>query len=233
MNNKFSFLYGYPVINELDKDKQIKEKINNYLNYIDCDSLLRKTDSLIFGGAVRDSIANLEIHDVDIAVLPRAASEISSILKDVGFKLINKSNVDISDLYSNSIISEPITWYKCDTFVQLIRPRIENKTIVSNNILVSLVEQVDISCCGVSFNKTLNEHVSGAYDDCKNHKFRIMEESKLYNQQRVIRRTEKLLSRGWSESKYALQSDMLIYNGIRDEFFNQIRRNPIKNKFSY
>jgi hypothetical protein len=206
MNNKLSFLFDTSVFNIVKtKEEQIKEKINNYLNYIDCDLLLGKTnerqtgvDSLIFGGAVRDAIADLDIHDVDIAVLPRAASEISSILKDIGFKLIHKSNTDISTLYSNSIISEPITWYKGDAFVQLIRPRIEPKTFVSDHILISLVEQVDISCCGVSFNKTLNEHVDGAYDDCKNHEFRVIKNAKLYNQQRITHRTQKLLSRGWT-----------------------------------
>jgi hypothetical protein len=211
MNNKLSFINGpdKPKPNNLDLESKVKQNLDNYLKFIDCVSLIRDTSSLIFGGAVRDAIANFQIHDVDIVVLPEAGRKISSTLEKIGFKIFRKYNMDIATLYSNSIINEPITWYKENIFVQLIRPRGANCNIKT---LETLVEQVDISCCGVSFSPAwalpLKEHIDGAIDDCLFHRFRIIKNSTLYNEERILQRCAKLESRSWKQ--YASPEDISI-----------------------
>jgi rubrerythrin len=124
--------------------------------------------------------------------------------------------MDLATLYCNSIINEPITWYKEKTFIQLIRPRIENNynetrsilmsitpaptTIIDNNIetLKYILKQVDISCCGVSF-PPLTENVHEAIDDCLSHKFRVLKSSMFYNHKRIDNRVDKLEKRGWKQ----------------------------------
>jgi len=111
------------IANQDELTTKVNEKIDSYLKFINCKTMLKDTDSMIFGGAPRDAIAELEIHDVDIICLPQASQKIYDRLIHVGFKSISKFNMDIAIIYRNSVINEPITLYKEDVFVQLIRPR--------------------------------------------------------------------------------------------------------------
>jgi len=209
MNNKFSFIANIKK-EDIHKDlaKKVRYEINKYLLSIDCFSLMQSTDSLIFGGAVRDSIVGLEIHDLDIVVLPQAFQTISKRLSDAGFKKIEKYSLDIISLYNGiSQIHEPINWVKDSACVQLIRPRqtaLElSKGKNAKNILYDFVSNVDISCCAVSFfpNETLLEHLPGAIEQCLYKTFHIIKSATLYNESRIIIRSQKLTRRGWTEKE--------------------------------
>ncbi len=222
--NKFAFINN-PDSSQEELEKlalQVRKRIDDYLHFIDCDTLLKSSESsaLIFGGAVRDSIANQEIHDVDILTLPKATKEISLILQKHSFKVMHKYNLDIATLYENSIINEPVTLYQGNTFVQLIRPRLDENNIfgkvpVSEKILISLIQEVDLSCCGISFfPDVLKEHIHDAIDDCKNLRYRILHRA-LYNKKRIDNRCEKLQSRGWKE----LSRHDVILKQLKQETF--------------
>jgi hypothetical protein len=129
--NKFDVVFG----NELEKPvraevqtslnsditREIVTKISDYLSF-DVNSLIDKTDSVIFGGATRDALAGLDIHDVDIMALPRACQILSDRLIEHGFRQIPCCTVDVANLYVGiSLINEPRTFINnYGKFVQLI-----------------------------------------------------------------------------------------------------------------
>jgi hypothetical protein len=205
-NNKFRFIADIKAEEKYKNlAKKVRYEIDKRLKYINCFSLMQDTDSLIFGGAVRDAIAGLEIHDIDIVVLPQAFRIISERLLQYDFKKIEKYSIDIVSLYNGiTQIHEPVNWFKEDVFIQFIRPR---KIICEGEnpktYLYDFISNVDISCCAVSFfpNETLIEHFPDAIHQCLSRTFNIVETSTLYNSNRILMRLEKLKDRGWTEKE--------------------------------
>jgi hypothetical protein len=197
MSNKFSFLLQQQIETPKDLEEKILKSLNSYLQFTTCELLLKDTDAVIFGGAVRDSIAELEIHDLDILALPDSCSKICMKLDSISFKKLEKFNMDIATAYKNSTINEPYTFYKENTFVQIIRPRLP---YASKQTLLSFVEQVDISCCGVCFivpQNKLAQCVSNAIKDCQLKQFRVNKNGAFLNNDRIDHRINKLERRGW------------------------------------
>lgn len=125
-----------------------------------------------------------------------------------------KYYIDVSSLYTNSLIDEPLTFYKNDAFVQLIRvkPNYLAHNVVwtgtgafsveySENDLHNLVSNVDLSCCAVSFfpNNVLKSYHDDVIVDCTNKQFKVLEKSAFYNKKRIDHRIHKLVSRGWKD----------------------------------
>ena len=188
----------------------IRSRISNYLGY-DVNHLLFDTNdsAFVYGGAVRDSIADLPIHDIDIMALPRAARLLSQKLTDeFGFKQLPLANIDIIRLYfGHRIINLPWTYIKDDCIVQLIRPAIGRHEIPRAKIEVCL-RNVDLSCCGVAYKPTiLIETCDNAIDHCKQKVFKALTENLLYRKDRITHRIVKLQERGWSEIKNDQESE--------------------------
>jgi hypothetical protein len=188
------------------------QKINNRLNeYLDFNNNDLFIDDLvrIFGGAIRDSIADQKINDIDILCGSESIKALEYILNKNGYYHFDKlSSVDINNLYSSiHVISEPRTWIKRNKVVQLIRPRIQsletpNKSEQQNYIdnFKSLISNVDLSCCGVSWsNGILYENCESAVLHCLNKQYSRNQWARMYSAERVIHRTSKLLNRGWEE----------------------------------
>lgn len=67
----------------------------------------------IFGGAIRDSLADVPIKDVDIIGRAESLSQIANFLKFHGFEENNDYIKKTSnDIYSNGLIFEPDTYTK-------------------------------------------------------------------------------------------------------------------------
>lgn len=105
-----------------------------------------------------------------------------------------------------NIISDPITYLKGRKIVQLIRPRIITTTTnrIYNDLnysdnFIKLISDVDISCCGVSYEGKLYENVPHAISHCLNKVFQTNYGGRFYNEKRIIHRKAKLLDRGWEE----------------------------------
>ena len=142
------------------------QKINDRLNeYLEFDNSILFFDPLIriFGGAIRDSIADEKINDIDILCGAQSIRRLESILEENGYHNFEKlTSIDINNLYSTiHVISEPRTWIKGTKVVQLIRPRIdllggrtnESEQQSYKDNFKALIENVDLSCCGVSCQK--------------------------------------------------------------------------------
>lgn len=206
------------------------QKISNRLTeYLEFDNTIMYFDPLVrvFGGAIRDSIAEQNINDIDILCGSHSVKQLELILISNGYTFIPKvSTIDISNLYDGiHVISEPLTYMKGLKIVQIIRPRLLDQTVKKKNTSLKednlfyeknfkhLIENVDISCCGLSFgmykNKlTLFENYENSLIHCLNKVFTVNFGAKMYSG-RTDKRTYKLESRGWTKIEHS-------ESGVRD-----------------
>ena len=194
-------------------EDRVKFNISEYIGF-DVHELFLSDYVTIYGGAVRDSIAELEIHDVDILCMPHSANKLKSFLLTKGYKQFELYDQDKLNMYQGlSLISEPWTLIKNDKVIQIIRPR-WFKDIESNNIndfrlyedvYYNLIRNVDISCCGVFLEQdhnnsklSLKEACENAIIHCLTKTFKINKYASLYNPKRIYNREYKLIDRGWT-----------------------------------
>jgi len=207
-------------------DKIIK-RISDYVEFDIYEAFDQSDYITIYGGAVRDSIAGLDIHDVDILCMSESAIALRNyIVEHCGYKNLDLYDLDSINMYKGiSLISEPWTFINSNNkIIQIIRPNYThcNGIITNynnyNNITssyiksyVDLIKNVDLSCCGVYIEKIdmsidnsnnkkriiLKESCKNAISHCLSKSFEINNWAKLYNQERTLYREWKLENRGW------------------------------------
>lgn len=192
----------------ITKEDKIRQYLNDYLEF-DSDELFRDSFNLvrIFGGAIRDIIAEQPINDVDILCGSKAIKYVESVLSENGYQFMNSLNgKDLQVMYSDiHIINEPHTWIKGSKIVQLIRPVVNpspqsTPASIYEKGFKDLISNVDLSCCGVSYDgKKLYEDYPNAILHCQNKVFSVNIWAKMYSDKRVSHRKVKLSSRGWEE----------------------------------
>jgi hypothetical protein len=201
----------------IDINKKIKNRLDYYLEF-DSDDLFKCGDFIkVFGGAVRDSIAEMEINDVDILCAPNSHKRLSNFLLEKGYKLNDYlCGKHLTELYKTvNNISEPHTFMKGDKIIQLIRPRANKQGIDFSNVFNRLVQNVDISCCGVSYDKNgLKEDYKNAILHCQNLVFSKNLLGSMYDYNRYIHRSSKLEKKGWKEIEDTISNnrDLKIRN---------------------
>jgi hypothetical protein len=104
--------------------------------------------------------------------------------------------------------------------VQVIRPVVnsgkESDSQRSNLYeagFVDLIQNVDISCCGVSWDgETLYENYPNAISHCQNKVFFANKSAKMYSYKRTTQREFKFIERGWAkiENTAVAQRDQRI-----------------------
>jgi hypothetical protein len=193
---------------------KIKNKLDEYIEFDIADMFMSCDTARIFGGSIRDIISDMPINDIDIVCAPRSAEILHKLLISKGYffmeSLVPK---DLSSVYSDiKIISEPHSYVKGSKIVQVIRPRplTFNPTpgMVGYNPLDNpyeetindLINNVDISCCGVSFSSNvLYEDYPNAILHARNKVFSVNSCAKMYSKNRIDHRRQKLTDRGWVE----------------------------------
>ncbi len=201
----------------------IKERIDGYLGFDSGLIFKRAADPMcrIFGGAVRDSIASMEIHDVDILAGPETSRRVAELLKEQGYMHMDQLHgKDLGKVYADiGIISEPWTFVRGGRIVQLIRPSIHrdairNKGEFFRKNFVRLIQNVDLSCCGVSWDgNSLYENVPNAVAHCMARRFETDKGSAMYSKKRTLARAHKLMDRGWTEIQKGdqlMKRDMIL-----------------------
>jgi len=196
----------------------IKKELDDYLEF-DSNKLFKHTDLIrVFGGAIRDIIAEQPIHDVDILVGSRSLTILETLLNIEGYHhMTSLCPKDLQGCYTNiRVINEPHTWVKGSKVIQLIGPATGSPRMFSSDqknkqhsVLESyykasftkLISNVDLSCCGVSYDgKNLYENFPSAILHCKNKVFKVNEGALMYNPDRIIHRTYKMAQeRGWTQ----------------------------------
>lgn len=192
-------------------DQDIRQKLSDYLEF-DCDKLFHNKYNLIriFGGAIRDIIADQPINDVDILCGSKAFGFVEFILQNNGYKFFEHLNgKDLQEMYSDvHVICEPHTWIKGDKVVQIIKPSGGLEGVSSYTELFNrLLENVDLSCCGVSYDGELHEDFKNAIVHCKNRVFSVNSLAKMYSYKRISHRVAKLEGRGWSKIENTIEKN--------------------------
>jgi hypothetical protein len=202
----------------------IKDKLDEYLEF-DSSQLFKSEFNLvrIFGGAIRDIISEQVINDVDILCGSKAIGYIESVLSQNDYYFLESLNgKDLQSMYSGiHIINEPHTWVRGNKIVQLIRPSVkgEGQSIHQyDNYKVGfnrLIENVDLSCCGVSWDgRTLYEDYPNAITHCKNKVFSVNDKAWMYDYNRCINRKLKLIDRGWREIENTVENNRDLKLGL-------------------
>lgn len=236
--------------------QKIKENLDTYLGF-NSDELFVDDMIRVFGGAIRDSIADMPIKDIDILCGPQTCKKLGIILETNGYKYLPSvlSSYEIGQIYTiQGVINEPHTWIKGNSMVQLIRPVTTktnpNKLPILDQVIidkfksqylkeafVDLIANVDISACGVSYDgKHLYENYPAAVLHAKAKIFSVNEKAKMYIERRIIHRTGKLIERGWEElsNNKADQRDLKIAQLFTDIDFDYVREYEVnRNSFVY
>jgi len=158
---------------------------------------------------VRDSLANKEIHDVDILCLPESATLLSTYLIELGFKRVDLYDPHKLALYNEiRMITQPWTFIKNDKIIQIIKPAGESAITQTIGSLIdayySLLSDVDISSCGVFLEKDrdsiikLKEAHEKAITHCRSNVYDILKNNRMFGQKRTDNRSHKLANRGWT-----------------------------------
>ena len=184
---------------------KITKRISDYVEF-DVQEIFNQSDYItIYGGAVRDSIANLDIHDVDILCMSDSAHKLRQYIEnEQGYELLDLYDQDSLNMYKGiSQILEPWTFMnKNRRIIQIIRPSgyIQNtyqKDLDSAYIdsYTKLLKNVDISACGVFIELKdkimLKESCKNAILHCLSKTFEINKWSSLYNSERTTFREYK------------------------------------------
>lgn len=195
--------------------QKVKSKLDEYLEF-DSDlifnSLPKEGDQLqvkplvrVFGGAVRDIIADMPINDVDIIVGAKTIKRVNRVLEENGYIYMESLHPkELSRIYSDiKIINEPHTWIKGSKIVQLIRPFCDKNPSTQKQYeetFINLIQNVDMSCCGVSYDGlNVYENYPNAISHCLLKSFISNTDAKMYSRKRHQNRCYKLLDRGWNE----------------------------------
>jgi len=168
--------------------------------------------SVIYGGAVRDTIAEKELlGDLDIAVTPEAFSEMSVAFQEnprwVPHDPSRQGPIVGKTRNSGDMAREFAPMSNVSSFInmngmvaQLITSNDQNKDRLQAAIYPA--RQVDIVCCGVVMlcDGRVFEVLPGAFDDCKSGILRINNESDTIYLDTLKSRVEKFVSRGWENT---------------------------------
>lgn len=208
------------------QEDKIRQSLNEYLEF-DSDELFKSKFNLvrIFGGAIRDILAEQPINDVDILCGSKALRYIESVLEQNGYQYMEMLNgKDLQEMYSEiHIINEPHTWIKGKKIVQLIRPSLSNWKADSSLYeegFRDLISNVDLSCCGVSYDgENLYEDYPNAIVHCQSKVYSVNKSAKMYSERRINHRIHKLKDRGWKEieNKSDINRELKIDNVLKHE----------------
>lgn len=176
-------------------------RISDYLGF-DISNIFKCGDCIhIFGGAVRDSIANSEINDIDILCGPDSANNLVTFLKNIGFISVDLYGVSKLHMYHElHFISEPWTLISNNKVVQIIRPAFFRKSLKQS--IYDLLSDVDISTSGVFLEEEdgiirLKESSPHAISHCRSGIFEILKNNRMYGDKRTFMRAGKLEQKGW------------------------------------
>ena len=192
------------MFNLKDLEVKIIKRISDYIGF-DVNEIFDVSDQItIFGGAVRDSLAGLEIHDIDILCMSESAHKLRDFLKQKDYVQVDLYDQDSLNMYKGiSLISDPWTFVNNDRkIIQIIRPAAYRTVLEYSAAYRNLIKNVDISCCGVFLEKSNNE--IQLKEACKHaiiHSlskiYEVNMHFKMYSQDRTMHRTNKLQARGW------------------------------------
>lgn len=204
----------------------LKSRLDDYIGF-DSDEIFLCNDIVrIFGGALRDCINGSQINDIDILCTAKSRIVLDQLLVSHNYKkIMNMHKNSLAHLYKGiHVISEPTTYMNSDMqIIQLIFPAAPQDYIKS---FTNLITNVDISCCGISYNGiNLYENVSDAILHAQYKRFVVMKSAKMYQTERIGERINKFVNRGYHEitdvAKYrSFKINLILNSPTNDRMLN-------------
>jgi len=162
-------------------------------------------DCKIFGGSLRDLVADLPIEgDLDILV---PASDFVSVRRNFA----ESPNWIIDELIDTTSYNfkldrlrvEKVLNFKniSNKIVQLIKIKNEDRVLDDYELILNNIKSVDIRCCGLMLDMDGNlfEIIDGAHQDCKDKALRLNPFVKdKCAKSKVMKRIDKFVTRGWT-----------------------------------
>lgn len=205
---------------------KILEKLSEYIGF-DISEILENENidiAYVFGGAIRDIIAEKEIHDIDILSLSNSVKNISKILKKHGYLYQNDLKlIDLENLYKDiNIISVPLNFLKIVDnkikLVQIIKPKGLTRNIIEiKKTLEGILHNIDLSNCGLYFYHSKNYElvsINDAYYHCIFNTYQVYNKTSMYEVLRTNKRMYKLEQRGWKLHNEDIEKDIIRYKKL-------------------
>lgn len=158
--------------------------------------------TLIYGGALRDALAGLEITgDLDIVAAGPPHDIIrNSFFKSARWKSVGRPAKPTDNYKKLPIVAVTNFVNMYNAKVQLIKANSKGNHAAS---AYSIVQAVDLRCCGLALTHTgeIVEVVDGAYQDCQDRVLNLACEVKtLLELQKLKERIVKFEARGWKSN---------------------------------
>lgn len=191
--------------------KIVEERINKYLSPagVTVQDILGDTDAFVFGGAVRDSIADVPINDIDIIGFNYSIADVIEYLEKKRFRILVNEKLD--DLYKDiHLFKPPLTLERQGCKIQIIalnitHPLFKIKSIKPStqevgNAIYSAMDNVDIDICAVSYNpkKGVEELLPEVFFKIESKHFSVLEDKIMHNPDRINVRISKMISKGFT-----------------------------------
>lgn len=179
---------------------------------------LMTENALIYGGAVRDVIAGMDLlGDLDIIV---PAQEYLEILKSfnsspnwVAAEISTSKKNAYSKMSPISEISEFRTHNKRTAQLVVTNGEIKDPAKAA----LSIVRRVDIVCCGLAMTRggKIIEVIPEAFENAKNRVLKLSRIDHTIDMESLVRRIKKLEDRGWKNAININQTKRLIAKAIK------------------
>lgn len=179
----------------------LKKNLDNFLEF-DSDEIFKICDYCeLYGGFVRDSISGIEPRDADFLCMTKSAKRLEKLLLHNGYKYLEETYPSSfnSQYKEFRIINEPRTFINKNLkMVQIIRPALERPD--DFNTFYKILQNVDLSCCGVSYNGVIiRENCDDAILHCLSRTFLIYKDHKMFNENNIFKRIHKLENKGFEK----------------------------------
>lgn len=194
-------------------NRLIKDKLTEYLEF-DSELLFNNTDYLvIFGGAIRDIIADKSIKnitDIDILCLSMSRDKAIRIVEENGYKYVDLQRPELYEMYRHiHHIFEPKTFIKGHKIIQFITPAIiemprpYHETKLGNaqkNSFSYLLSNVDLITSGVFYDGyNVYESIKGSISFIENKYTYTLPNNAMYDEKRINHRLFKLEIKGYKD----------------------------------
>lgn len=198
-----------PYLREINGLEWVREVISE--KFQNATELMTR-NSVIYGGAIRDAIAGLElVGDIDIAVPKEELKTLSGrFLDDPRWRAKNQASSPFSRLRNAGYPQEEVEKIPMQDIIEFVTFKDAIAQIMVSNLpgndpfdrALGMARQVDFRCCSMilTADGRVFETIEGALNDCRDRVLRINEESTTIHLKTVPTRIEKLTGRGWTNT---------------------------------
>lgn len=175
-------------------------------------------NSLIYGGAVRDVIAGMDLlGDLDIIVPAQEYMEILNNFNSSSNWVASQVDINKKIAYSNMSLISEISEFRTynERTAQIVVANSGIKDPVK--AVLNTVRQVDIVCCGLAMTRggKIIEVIPEAFENAKDRILKLSRVDHTIDMENLVRRIKKLEGRGWRNTINIDQVKKMVAKAIK------------------